>query len=370
MRSSQLTLNDLFVRRTLVVVGLVTAVILAVLLIWQMIDMLLLFFVGILLSVFLTSISGWLRAHTALSHRTATLITILLLLIVVGVSGWLAAPSLIEQGQQLGRNLQTSVDELQTTLTNYTWTQPILDRLPDPAQLGTNTNTLINRISGVFSRTLDIFTNAVVILFIGLYLALEPDMYANGLIRLVPKSYRRRAGEVLDAVAFTLRWWLAGRLVSMSVVGILSFVGLYLLGIPLAFVLGLLAGLLAFIPIIGPLLALILPVLIAFTTSPTQALYVLLLYMGIQVIESYLLTPLVQQKTVALPPVLLILSQLFFGYFFNFIGLAVAAPITAMLLTLVKMLYVKDLLGDEEITLLKENPEPRFEASQTTAEDE
>lgn len=366
MRSSQLTLNDSFVRRALVVVGLVTAVILAVLFTWQIVDILLLLFMAILVSVFLTAISRWIKDRTPLSHRLALLVTVLVLVTVIGISGWLAAPSLVDQGEQLDTALQTSLQDLQTTFSNQSWAEPILNRLPDPQEIGTNSaDTLLGRVFGIFSRTIDIVTNTVVILFVGLYLALEPDLYANGLIRLAPKSYRRRAGEVLDELAYTLRWWLVGRLASMIIVGILSVVGLYFLGIPLAFVLGVLAGILAFIPIIGPLLALIFPVLIAFTISPTQALYVALLFLGIQTIESYFLTPLIESKTVALPPVLLILGQLVFGYFFNFKGLIVAAPMTAMLFMVTKMLYVKDLLGDEEVELLKEDPEPHFTAARS-----
>ncbi len=369
MKSSQLTLNDSFVRRALVAVGLVMAVVLITLLTWQISTILLLLFLGILLSVFLTSISGWIRERTPLSHRMALAITLLLLAAAIGGGGWLAAPSLVEQGQQLGSNLQSSVADVQATLAEQAWAEPLLNRLTDLSQFDTTSNAFLSRVTSVFSRTMDIVTNTAVILFIALYLAAEPDLYANGLIRLVPKSHRRRAGEVLDEVAYTLRWWLVGRLASMTIVGILSIVGLLLLGIPLAFVLGVLAGLFAFIPIIGPLLALIFPVLIAFTISPTQALYVLLLYLGIQTIESYLLTPVIQRKTVALPPVLLIVSQVIFGYFFNFIGLVVAAPFMAMLLTLVKMLYVQDVLGDAEVELLKENPEPHFAASSSVGHD-
>ncbi|MBK8905196.1 MAG: AI-2E family transporter [Anaerolineaceae bacterium] len=365
MESSQLR-NDSFVRRALVVVGLVTAVTILVILTWQILDILLLLFLAMLFSVFLTAISSWIEDHSPLSYRLALLVTVVLLVAVVGLAGWLAAPSLAEQGEQLVNDLQTSVQDLQTTFSNQSWAEPILNRLPDPQEIGTGSaDTLISRVFSIFSRTMDIVTNAVVILFVGLYLALEPDLYANGLIRLVPKSYRRRAGEVLDELAYTMRWWLVGRLASMTIVGILSVVGLYFLGIPLAFVLGVLAGLFAFIPIIGPLLALIFPVLIAFTISPTQALYVLLLYLGIQTVESYFLTPIIERKAVSLPPVLLILAQLVFGYFFNFRGLVVAAPVTAMLLMATKMLYVQDLLGDEEVELLKEDPEPHFEAARS-----
>lgn len=356
--------RDNFIRRALVVIGLVTAVALLLYLLGQITHVLVSLFAGILLGVFLTSISGWIREHTPLSHRQSLGVALLCILLVVGVSGALAAPRLIDEGQQLGDNLQQSLESLQTTLSNQPWAEPLLNRLPDTEQMSSSFSNLIGQISGVFSRTLNMFTTIVVILFIGFYLAFEPDLYANGLIRMVPRSARKRTGEVLDELAYTLRWWLVGRLASMVIVGVFSVVGLLIFGIPLAFVLGVLAGVLAFIPIIGPALALIPPTLIAFTMSPTQALYVFLLYLGIQAVESYLITPVIQRRAVALPPVILILAQLIFGFFFNFLGLAIAAPFAAMLMTATKMLYVEDVLGDD-VDLLKEKPDAHFAASKT-----
>jgi predicted PurR-regulated permease PerM len=371
MRASlQQTLRDNFIQRTLIVIGLVTAVTLLLFFAWKIADILVLLFAGILLGVFLTSLSGWIRQHTPLSHRQALGITTLLLIGLLVAVGWFAAPNLVAQSEQLSSNLVESIDSVQSTLADQSWAQPILNRLPSAEEIGTSSGSFFNQISNLFSRTFNMFTNIVVILFLGFYLAFEPDVYANGFIKLVPMSYRHRAGEVLDEVAYTLRWWLAGRLASMLIVGVLSMVGLFLLGIPLAFILGVLTGLLAFIPIIGPALALIPPVLIAFTNSPTQALYVVLLYMGIQIIESYFITPLIQRKTVSLPPVLLIISQVIFGVYFNLMGTAIAAPVAAMLMTLTKMLYVKDVLGDGNIKLLKEKPEAHFKEAQTVAEGE
>jgi predicted PurR-regulated permease PerM len=125
--------------------------------------------------------------------------------------------------------------------------------------------------------------------------------------------------------------------------------------------------LLAFIPIIGPILALIPPLLIALTLGSQQALYVFLLYIGIQFVETYLITPIIQQKAVALPPVILIMSQVTLALFLGFLGVAVAAPVAALLIVLIKMLYVGDVLGDESPQLLKENPQAHFAASKEAA---
>jgi len=355
--------QDNFVRRVLIVVGLTTAAVLIVVFAWQLLDILVLFFASILFAVFLTGISGWIRQHTPLSHQQALGVTLLGMLLIIGVGGWLAAPSLIEQGEQLANDLQSSWQTLVARFEGQSWAQPLLNSLSNSEELGSSAGTILSRGVDLFSRTFGVVTNLIIILFVGFYLAFEPDKYANGLIKLFPKSRRQRAGEVLDEAAYTLRWWFVGRLSSMVIVGVLSLVGLMVLGIPLAFILSVVTGLVTFIPIIGPILALIPPTLIALTISPQQALYVFLLYMGIQFLETYLITPIIEQKAVDLPPVVLIMSQVILGLFLGFLGVAVAAPLAALLIVLIKMLYLDDVLGDESYQLLKEKPQARFAAS-------
>lgn len=363
--SSESAQSTNFVRRPLVLVGFVAALVLLLLLAWRIVGVLLLLFASILFGVFLTGISGWIRERTPLSHRQSLAIVVLLLLAILGIIGWLTAPGLVEQSQRFQGNLRDALQSLETTLSNQNWAQPILNRLPDPEQFNASFSSFLNRLFRLFSRTLNLFTSIAVVLFVGFYLAAEPDLYTNGLIKLAPITYRRRAGEVLDEMAYTLRWWLLGRLASMGVVAVLWTVGLLVIGIPAPLVLGILAGILAFIPIIGPVLILIPTILMALPAGPTQALYVLLLYVVVQGVESYLITPLIQRETVSIPPVLLIMSQVVFGLLFGIVGLLVAAPATAMLLVLTKMLYIEDILGDHSPDLPKGQPEAHFEASRS-----
>jgi predicted PurR-regulated permease PerM len=162
----------------------------------------------------------------------------------------------------------------------------------------------------------------------------------------VPPRRRGRAREVLDELGTTLARWLMGKAVSMLAAGIMTAVGLSLLGIPLALILGIIAGLLDFIPYVGPLMAGVPALLIAFSASPEQALYVALLFGGIQLVQGYLLEPMIDQRTVSLPPALTIAMQVMFGAVFGMAGVALATPLTAVLIVLVVMLYVQDMLGD------------------------
>jgi predicted PurR-regulated permease PerM len=135
-------------------------------------------------------------------------------------------------------------------------------------------------------------------------------------------------------------------MVSMLIVGVVTTLGLWLIGVPLALALGLLAALAEFVPNLGPLLAFAPAILLALTESTTQALAVLLLYLGVQGFESYVLTPLVEKRAVALPPALTILSQVLLGVLAGGMGLALATPLAAASLVLVQRFYVEDTLGD------------------------
>ena len=183
-----------------------------------------------------------------------------------------------------------------------------------------------------------------------IYFAAQPFIYVNGIVTLVPKDKRARAREVLDEIGLTLSKWLFGKMCSMLLVGAFTAIGLTILGVPLALILGIIAGLLDFIPYLGPLMAGVPGVLIALTISPELAMYTVALFGFIQLAEGYLLQPLVEKKTVALPPALTITMQVLLGALFGLAGVALATPLTAVLAVLVSMLYVQDVLGDNVMT--------------------
>jgi predicted PurR-regulated permease PerM len=132
----------------------------------------------------------------------------------------------------------------------------------------------------------------------------------------------------------------------MLIIAVATSLGLALLGVPLALVLGIIAGLLDFIPYIGPIMAGVPAVMLALSDSPTQALYVVLLFVGLQILEGYVVLPLIERRTVSLPPALTISMQVLLGSLFGLSGIALATPLAAVVTVLVAMLYVQDVLGD------------------------
>jgi predicted PurR-regulated permease PerM len=159
-------------------------------------------------------------------------------------------------------------------------------------------------------------------------------------------SYRPRAAEILNELHDTLRAWLMGTLVLMIIVGAMTTVGLWLLGIPLALALGLIAFVLEFVPYVGPILAAVPAVLVASTVGTREVVFVILLYWAIQSIEGYLLSPLVYQKSVDIPPMLTISAQVVLGTLLGVLGIIFATPLTACAMVVVQRAYVEDALGD------------------------
>jgi len=338
--------SERFAHRALVAVMIALLLILIALLLWTSSQVLLLLFAGILFAILLDAVSGWIAGVTGFSHGWSLAVALLILLVLATLGIWYLAPSVGQQLFELARTLPASIQQLRQVLGEYAWGRWILEQMPAANEMMPDGGAILSRISGVFSSTFGAIVDFALIIFVGVYGAAQPRLYIDGVIRLVPLAHRRRACEVVNAVGHTLRWWLIGRVASMIVVGVLTALGLWLLGVPLALAFGLLAALLDFIPNIGPIIAAVPAILLALTHGPDQALYVTLLYVGIQNAEGFFLTPMIQQRTVSLPPVLTLIGQVILGVLAGGLGLALASPLVAVVLVLVKMLYVHDLLGD------------------------
>jgi predicted PurR-regulated permease PerM len=335
-----------FARRALVAVFIAVLVVLLALAIAFAADVFLLVFAGILLAVFLRGMADWLSKHTRFPAGWSLFLLLLALLLVIGTGAWFVGGQVAWQVDRLSEELPRSLEKLRERIQGIPWARRIADEVPSFNQLTSNRADWFSRLTGAFSGTLGVLANVIVVVFIGLYGAIDPGTYQRGLVRLVPLQNRPRAWEVLAAVGTALRGWLVGRVFSMLVVGIATTIGLWLLGIPLALALGLLAAVFGFVPYVGPLVAAVPAILLALMTGPQLAIYVALLYLSIQTVEAYVLTPLVDQRVVQLPPALTITSMLLLGLLVGGLGLTLAAPLTATALVLIKLLYVEDTLGD------------------------
>lgn len=314
---------------------------------WLAIGILLLVFAGVLLAILLRALTNWVTKHTPMPDSWALGAVVVTLVLLFAGANWLLAPRLAAQADQISQQLPESIQRIRENLEQSELGRHVVSQVTAAAQSLGKSGSWLGRASGLFSSILGVAGGIVAILFIGLYLASAPSLYVGGLVRLIPIQNRSRARQVLGSIHNDLQHWLAGKLSLMALVGVLTAIGLWALGMPLVFSLALLAALLDFIPNIGPLISAIPAVLLALLQSPMQALYVALLYLGVQTLESYILSPIVQQKAVSLPPALLISSQLLIGVLLGSLGLVLATPLTVMLMVIVRMVYVEDTLGDQ-----------------------
>jgi predicted PurR-regulated permease PerM len=230
---------------------------------------------------------------------------------------------------------------------------------PKPAErlsgmLGRQLGGVTRYVFPFLSQTVAVFAGIVLIIFMAIYIASDPNTYHRGLMHLFPHYMRNRAGDVLSAMAMVLRRWLVTQLIAMIAIGTVTTIALLILDVKAAFALGLIAGLLEFIPTVGPLLSAIPAIFMGFLDSPEKALTVAIVYVGIQFLENHVLIPMLMKGGVDVPPVLTILGQALFTLLFGFLGLMVAVPALAATMVAVKMLYVERVVGDD-IAVVRSN---------------
>ena len=309
-------------------------------------DALLLIFACILFAILLYKLSDIVHRRLGLNRTLSLTLVVALLAAIIGLGSWAMAPQISEQSSQLAKEVPAAIERLQSEVERHPLTQRVVDELPAPEEAMKQLGSMMPNAGLLFGGVLGALGNVVIIIFVGIYFAAAPGVYTGGFIRLIPQAKRGRARQVFNEMGDSLASWLLGKAVSMLIVGSATAIGLSLLGVPLALILGIIAGLLDFIPYIGPIMAGVPAVLLALSISPDLALYALLLFAAINMLEGYVLQPMIEAKAIELPPALVIVTQLSFGTLFGFAGVALATPLAAVLSVLVKMLYIEDVLGD------------------------
>ncbi len=303
--------------------GLVLATLLTIHLLPQLVSVLLLVFAGVVLGVLLDALTT--RLHRVLPGGRWVAYGAMLLcvaLVLAGI-GMLVGPQLAREVPQLVQRIPEAWDSLLAQLSDYAVMESVVEKAEQPFRWFSRHAEVMSLVGSTFGALFNLF----VIVLVGVYAAAAPDRYLHVGRYLLPAQKRERAGLLSGDLGRELRRWMLGRSTSMAVVGVATGVGLWLLDIPLAFTLGLLAGALSFVPYIGPILGLMPALLIAAVESLTLAGWVLLLYAVVQIVESMLPTPLIQQQAIALPPVILIAAQLMAGILVGPLGVLLAAPL-------------------------------------------
>jgi predicted PurR-regulated permease PerM len=354
-------MNVSFVQRVLFITGVVLLTLVFLYALVEAPGIFLLTFVGVLLAVFLRTVAKALP----LPYQPALAVTVLLVVGVFAGFSWFVGPQINAQLRELSMQLPRELERVGEQLDQTPWGRQLLERTPtvdelaeaqenmlddgveEGEQLPDFLTNLTNRLSELLTNLAGALSNIFFVVFMSIFLAAGARTYASGVTRLFPPAQHKRVRAVLGNVYRTLQGWLLGQFIAMVTVGSAVGIGLWLLGVPLALGLGFLAFLFEFIPTIGPWLAVVPAVLIASSGGLDTALWVAGLFFVVEFLESNALLPLVQRWAVELPPALTLFSIFLMGALFGFLGILVAAPLAAVVLALVKTLYVKDTLGDK-----------------------
>ena len=326
-----------FVRRVLIVLVLASLFYL----LWVLRGLVLMLFGAIVIATVFRALADPFRRWTGVPEGVSVAFAVIFVVAVVAAIATLFGAQIASQFQRLTETLPDAWEALEARVGDLGLNGDIRNWLSGGGSGGTGVISSIGRMVMSISSGI---ADTLVVIFGGIFLASQPRFYRSGAIKLIPASRRELISDAMDHSERALHLWLKAQLISMTVVGILVYVGLKLLDVPSALALALIAFALEFIPFAGPVIAAIPAILLALMQSPELALWVVGLYVVVQQIEGNVLYPLVQQWAVHVPAVVLLFSLIGFGMLFGIIGVIFAAPLTVVTYVLVKRLYVQEAL--------------------------
>nr|WP_246820294.1 AI-2E family transporter [Bradyrhizobium iriomotense] len=321
---------------------------------WYFAATLLLIFTGMLLGVGLNALTNALGRRVHLPHTMRLAIVCLVLAVLLAGVAYLGGATIAEQASLLSKTIKSQITNVRSFLENHgidtsvfdlgngapaastdaapapAPSQPSHGGLPGAGALASSGGAIVSQTFKLLFSAISAVGNIFIVLFLGLAFAAQPAVYHDGLLFLAPAKHRTRVALIIDRTAETLERWLIAQIIVMIAVGVVTWIGLAIIGIPGSFILGIQAGLLAFIPTVGAIIAGVVVVLASLASGWIPALSAFLLFMGVHALESYVLTPILQRQALDIPPATLFAFQILLGVVFGIWGLALALPLVAI----------------------------------------
>ena len=323
---------------------------------WYFATTLLLIFTGMLLGLGLNALTGALGRRVHLPHAVRLAIVCIVLAVLLAGVAYLGGATIADQASVLSKTIKSQIGTVKSFLDNHGIDTSFFDfgngatdsaattspdsapapaatqrgSLPGAGALASSGGAIVSQTFKLLIGTIHGVGNIFIVLFLGLAFAAQPGVYHDGLLFLAPARHRTRVALIIDRTAETLERWLIAQIVVMIAVGAVTWIGLALICIPGSFILGIQAGLLAFIPTVGAIIAGVVVVLASLASGWIPALSAFLLFMGVHAMESYVLTPILQRQALDIPPATLFAFQIVLGVVFGIWGLALALPLVAI----------------------------------------
>ncbi|HEV7575746.1 MAG TPA: AI-2E family transporter [Caldimonas sp.] len=309
------------------------------LMVWRLRDVVLLSFAAIIAAAFLRGLAAPVARYMRLPSRLAIMLVVVVLAAVLLAAFWLTGQPMLQQLQEL----RNTVPRAWATALRWLDAQPFGPQLRNWTSSVNDLKVPWSSLAGVASAATSAIADVFLVLLLGIYLAFDPVLYRNGFLRLVPPARRAEISAALSQSGKALQRWMLGQGLTMLIVGTTVGIGLALLGMPLAAAMGLISGLLEFVPFFGAIASALLGTLLAFAQGPEQALYVAIFFFVIQQLEGNVVIPMVQRWAAELPPVLSLLAVVVFGTLFGVEGIILGTPLMVVAIVLIRKLYVEHL---------------------------
>lgn len=333
------TARDTLERRVFRATAVVLATVAAAYILWQLVDLLLLLFACALVSLILLTITNALRRRTKLPFGVSLGLTVVALLALIGGAVAFFGATMQSEFAELATRLPAAWASVQAQLARSPIGASVLERAQGFAP---TSQAIVNAATTALAAVGGALSGLAIVLVGGLYLAAQPTLYSVGLLRLFPRQTQGRAAETLDAIAVSLRNWLKGQALGMLFVGAGTGLGLWLVGVPAAWAIGLVAGLAEFVPYAGIILAGIPAVVLGFGQGTDTGLWTIGVLLAVQQLQGNLVMPLLQNRMVDLPPAITIFGIIAAGILFGVAGVLLATPLTIVVLVLVRRLYLHE----------------------------
>jgi predicted PurR-regulated permease PerM len=321
---------------------------------WYFAATLLLIFTGMLLGVGLNALTNALGRRVHLPHTLRLAIVCIVLAVMLAGVAYLGGATIAEQASLLSKTIKSQITNVKSFLDNHGVDTSFFDLgsatpasptdtgpapspsaaphgpLPGAGALASSGGAIVSQTFKLLLGTISAVGNIFIVLFLGLAFAAQPSIYHDGLLYLTPARLRTRTALIIDRIGETLERWLIAQIIVMLAVGVVTWIGLAIIGIPGSFILGIQAGLLAFIPTVGAIIAGVVVVLASLASGWIPALSAFILFLGVHAMESYVLTPILQRQALDIPPATLFAFQILLGVVFGIWGLALALPLVAI----------------------------------------